>query len=467
MPKVHRSKGSTPSEALLASLCEQTFLDLWSYPNPYKAPGKELCDLLVVCGDDVILFSEKTIAFQDSGDECQDWRRWFKKAVINSIKQLRGAERSIQSANVEVYADNRAKHALLVPLPDVTRRRLHRVVVANGAAERCMRHYGGTGSLRITTAIPRDESGLIQSVPLFSVGDLDPSDTFVHVFDSFNLPVVLTEVDTITDFVRYLREKERLFRSGIAVAAHGEEDLLAFYLQTTDDNHEHTFFGEHLLVDGEPLDLFALDGEWWSAMSANPQYVAKKKADEISYSWDDLIRRFTQHKIRGTSTEIGAAETDPLNERGVLYMALEPRLARRGHAQSLSEAIAKAPAHSPTTRMIGSANSTDPTRYVFLQFPHHEPLDRRGIYREARVELLHAYCLVTMQQNPELLHVVGIATEPPLHYGEARSEEMVVIEREWWDEKMDAEATRLRELYKIYDPKRMRPGSGTVREYPS
>lgn len=72
-----------------------------------------------------------------------------------------------------------------------------------------------------------------------------------------------------------------------------------------------------------------------------------------------------------------------------------------------------------------------------------------------------------MQKKPELLHVVGIATEPPLHHGEARSEDMVVIECEWWDEEMDAEATRLRELYKIYDPKRMRPGRATVKEYPS
>ena len=103
--------------------------------------------------------------------------------------------------------------------------------------------------------------------------------------------------------------------------------------------------------------------------------AAKKKADAASYAWDDLIRRFTRHKIRGTSTEIGAAETDPLNEQGVRYMALEPRLARRAYAQSLKEAIASAPAQRPTMRFIGSANPSEPTGYVFLQFPHHEVSD--------------------------------------------------------------------------------------------
>ena len=28
-------------------------LNLWSYPNLFFRPGKELCDLLVVCGDEI------------------------------------------------------------------------------------------------------------------------------------------------------------------------------------------------------------------------------------------------------------------------------------------------------------------------------------------------------------------------------------------------------------------------------
>lgn len=65
---IHRSRGSTASERLLADLGEQAFLNLWSYPNLFydkkkngKGDGKELCDMLVVCGDDVITFSDKHI----------------------------------------------------------------------------------------------------------------------------------------------------------------------------------------------------------------------------------------------------------------------------------------------------------------------------------------------------------------------------------------------------------------------
>lgn len=50
---IHRSRGSTASERLLADLGEHAFLNLWSYPNLFydkkkngKGDGKELCDLL-------------------------------------------------------------------------------------------------------------------------------------------------------------------------------------------------------------------------------------------------------------------------------------------------------------------------------------------------------------------------------------------------------------------------------------
>jgi hypothetical protein len=55
-----RSDGLTASEQLLAQICDRSFLKLWTYPNLFKKPGKELTDLLVVFGNDVIIFSDKS-----------------------------------------------------------------------------------------------------------------------------------------------------------------------------------------------------------------------------------------------------------------------------------------------------------------------------------------------------------------------------------------------------------------------
>ena len=45
---VKKSRGVTQTEAYLSELCDRTFLKLWSYANPFKAPGDELCDLIAV-----------------------------------------------------------------------------------------------------------------------------------------------------------------------------------------------------------------------------------------------------------------------------------------------------------------------------------------------------------------------------------------------------------------------------------
>ena len=58
--RFQKARGLTASEQLLAELCEKSFLSVWSYPNLCRKQGKELTDLLVVFGDDVILFSDKS-----------------------------------------------------------------------------------------------------------------------------------------------------------------------------------------------------------------------------------------------------------------------------------------------------------------------------------------------------------------------------------------------------------------------
>ena len=67
------SVGLTLSEALVAGLCERSFLTLWTHPNPVGKNGKELCDCLMVCGDDIVIFSVKDIVIFSVKDiACRD-----------------------------------------------------------------------------------------------------------------------------------------------------------------------------------------------------------------------------------------------------------------------------------------------------------------------------------------------------------------------------------------------------------
>ncbi len=74
--KAASADGTTASERALAGLARNAFLSLWSYPNVFtdegrakgKGDGKALCDLLVVFGNDVLLFSDKDCAYQSNVD---------------------------------------------------------------------------------------------------------------------------------------------------------------------------------------------------------------------------------------------------------------------------------------------------------------------------------------------------------------------------------------------------------------
>ena len=80
-----RADGVTQSERYLGNLCDGTFLSMWSYPGIYRdqrngqqqrGDGKEICDLMVVFENHVLLFSDKDCAFPNTGSLDLDWSRW-------------------------------------------------------------------------------------------------------------------------------------------------------------------------------------------------------------------------------------------------------------------------------------------------------------------------------------------------------------------------------------------------------
>jgi hypothetical protein len=85
--RITKSEGTTPTEKYLSELCDDTFLKLWSYPNPFREPGKELCDLIAVFGNHVFLFFDRhTNAFERESDPDRAWERWKKEAIDKQIK---------------------------------------------------------------------------------------------------------------------------------------------------------------------------------------------------------------------------------------------------------------------------------------------------------------------------------------------------------------------------------------------
>ena len=236
---IYRAEGVTTSERYLTQLANRSFLSLWSYSNVYrdqgrkasKGDGKEFCDLLVVFNEHIIIFSDKNCTFTNSGNLDVDWRRWYKKTIENSANQIWGAENWINSYPKLIFLDSTCTVPFPIPLPISAKAKIHRIVVAHGASERCKAELGGSGSLMLFPAITGFDhiKAISDGGRPFAVGQVDPTKGYVHIFDDTSLAIILGKLDTITDFVSYLQKKESFVLSGQLLGSAGEEELLAHY----------------------------------------------------------------------------------------------------------------------------------------------------------------------------------------------------------------------------------------------
>ncbi|MDG2571004.1 hypothetical protein P7L87_25965, partial [Vibrio parahaemolyticus] len=130
-------------------------MQLWTYPNLSKKPGKELTDLLVVFRDDVLIFSDKSCGYPGTGDPTLDWQGWFRRAIADSAHQIHLAEQWLRNQPDRIFLDPKCTERLPLWPPDPQRLRIHRICVATGAAERC-RAATGRGSLAIDVSVVGD-----------------------------------------------------------------------------------------------------------------------------------------------------------------------------------------------------------------------------------------------------------------------------------------------------------------------
>lgn len=328
------SDGVNPSERYLTRLGRGTFLSLWSHSNLFRNKAKELADLVVVCHNIVIIFSDKKIKFNTEIDANIAWQRWYNKAVLESVKQLKRAEGWIKNHRDRIYRDSKCDDPIDLFWGVDEPVEVHLVAVANGAAAACVRFFGsGSGAL---VAAPSSDP---KSPPPFCVGNPAGDQSFVHVFDEANLNVVLQELDTIQDFVDYLSERRRVFESNSLIISSGEEELLAVYLRDVDKSGKHAFVDP----DGEKIDqgkFFSVQEGMYDHYCKRAEYRRKKKADKISYFWDNLIESFSHNFRSGTLEPVPEpfAAFDGRHEGaeiGLRYMALEPRIIRRANSKAI------------------------------------------------------------------------------------------------------------------------------------
>ena len=462
--KIEKSKGTTTTEKFLSELCESTFLSMWSYPNVFRSTGKnseprELCDLMVVFGNHIILFSDKEISYPTTVDDQTNWTRWFRKAVYKSAKQLWVNQQRIHRQPENVFIDRLCKKPFPYPLPKPENAIFHLVVIANGAGDFLRNHPDNeTGSLIINT----DSIGKDGHAFPFAIGDLNPDKNFVHVLNEDSLKIVMKARDTISDFVHYLEKKEEFLRSGKKIFLTGEEDLLALYLKNVNDDGEHDFvFSDEEFGNKEPDCIFFTQG-FWDDFQKHPQRKAQIQADKVSYFWDYLIEKFNEHAMAGTQYFKSSGGVQD-SEQILRFLAAEPRYSRRYLSELLFSILESTPRDQRRVCFYQSIGTPE-TGFVFLLLPTSDDLDFSvEEYRTLRINMLHAACMAAKTMVPELKHFVGVATETDMTR-KNRSEDACYYDAARWNDDLEQEALELRKELALFQKPREVPIS--ISEYP-
>ncbi len=361
--------GFTSDEAFLNKLGERSFLRFWSWPNLFRdqgdasrsGDGKEICDLTIIFGNDIILFSDKRIEFNTEKPANIAWSRWARRAIGDSVKQIKGARRWINTYPERVFLDKKCTQKLPLEIPRGKLLRIHNVVVCHGV-EDPLTNFNNEASFFFDNSIKGSDHWDGEKCRPFHIGQIFEGD-FVHIFNESTIELVLNEFDTTKDFIEYLSQRESLLSSEKSVMVHSEADIIQLYYESFDPR-----LGERIIWSGElsKADCLIVEKGGIYGLYSNRSFLAKKAEDKVSYFWDDLIECFSFHILNGSS-EYKSWDHPHEIEPSIRHMAGTGRFARRILAESFIGFYEKAIPGQRGTRLFIEPFSNDS---AYLWFFH-------------------------------------------------------------------------------------------------
>lgn len=287
-------KGDLGEEAV-NTLAFNTYLKYWCFPGPKDEKGskKEICDLLILFRNTMIILSVKNYGFKGNYD------RYFRSTLDKAVSQVAGAERRLADDSRLLFI----RHADLGEMRfDPSKyQRIHRIIVNHNTA------------------------------PLFYPGGrLTSTGKYVHIFNWDAFLCVVKELDTIPDFIQYLTERELIFKDKKTTIMNGTEESWDSNVQNSfhEFNTAQLDSGPNfLLISGTENDLladylwhdrkfnkhfydtsynggsFQLDGKWQD-YSSQKEVQLKKAADFASYFVDEFLKNEVLYKQESSNLEL-------------------------------------------------------------------------------------------------------------------------------------------------------------------
>lgn len=286
-------------EEFVNEIAFNSFIEHWCYPSPKDENGdkKEICDLLLLFGENLIIISVKNYEFKDF------YSRYFRRTIEKAVKQIYGAERKLLSSSKDILIKHPKRAIERFPKERI--KNIYRVIVNLG-----------------------------EGVRFYPFNQETKDEKFITLLDKEAFQTIVQELDTIPDFLEYLKKREELFADKIVTILPGAED--DFPAETADQFFEYAqkqFIPNEkksILISGTEHDILAhylknertfpdyiqskeyngmfiqLDGNW-NDFNQREQVKEKRELDKNSYFLDELVKREILTNFNQNSVELATA----------------------------------------------------------------------------------------------------------------------------------------------------------------
>ncbi len=286
-------------EEFVNEIVFNAFLEYWCYPSPKDECGdkKEISDLLILFSNNLLIISVKNYEFKDF------YSRYFRQTIDKAVKQIYGAERKLFNKDRDIFIKHPNREIERFPKEKV--KNIYRIIINLG-----------------------------DGVRFYPFNKKTKDEKFVTIWDKEAFQTIVQELDTMSDFLEYLRKREELFTNRITtilpkdeddfpaetaiqfleydqtqfnpsnkqiiLISGTEHDILAYYLK-----NERTF-PEYIHSEEYNGMLVQLDGNW-SDFNQKKQVQNKRKLDKNSYFLDELVKREVLINQNNNSIELATA----------------------------------------------------------------------------------------------------------------------------------------------------------------
>jgi len=387
MSKDNAKKGKD-AEAVLNKVASLSYSPIFCFANPENPKdNKEICDLLIVCGNTALIWQVKSLKKKDSGT--------FKKAEVDkAIRQARGARKTLISFN-ELELTSIDGEKVKIEIQKITR--WHQVAAFIGV-----------------------------DPDFFSFYD-DLNDVGVHLFtDDFTFKII-SYLDTLNDLSDYLEAKEKLFHGNKTrfTIIGGEENLLVQYLKSA-----RSFNSLEKQIKGSTMAMLDLEGMWDDFIKSD-QFKSKLLADKRGAAgWDSLIRAVA---------EIPDSKDREMQRRAIEIMSSHSRMERRALGDAYYEgwvSLQEKPKGMTLRRISPTTVNSENVMYIFLWQGENNDND-------IRLKVLQLLAIVARKEFPEYKTIIGIGAQQYLKQKTSYDFMMAEFPDDVWNDDFEKRAVEI------------------------